>query len=164
MLVKLYSLPDGDFFLRQSSQQQVSVRPAMSYEKEEVLNWVAYEFGEQARGWKSECEVAFSRMPIACWVALMDRKVIGFCCHDVTAKNVLGPIGVSADCRRGGVGRLLLLSALCAMRNQGYAYAIIGHVGPADFFRRCAGATPIAGSTPGFFPQPEMEANGRGAV
>jgi GNAT superfamily N-acetyltransferase len=163
MLVKLYSLPDGDLSLRQSSQQHVSVRRAMAYEREAVVNWVAHEFGRQARGWASECEIAFSRMPIACWVALIDGKVIGFCCHDVTAKNLLGPIGVSADCRRGGVGRLLLLSALCAMRNQGYAYAIIGHVGPADFFRRCAGATPIAGSTPGFFLQPEMEVNARDA-
>jgi GNAT superfamily N-acetyltransferase len=164
MLVKLYSLTDGDIFLRRPSLPQVSVRRAMAYEKGTVVNWVAQEFGEQARGWQSECEVAFARMPIACWVALEGSRIIGFCCHDVTAKNLLGPIGVGSDCRRRGVGRLLLLSALCAMRDQGYAYAIIGHVGPADFFRHCAGATPIAGSTPGFLAQPEIKANGRGAV
>jgi hypothetical protein len=37
------------------------------------------------------------------------------------------------------------------MRDAGYAYAIVGGVGPADFYARVAGATPIDGSTPGIY-------------
>jgi hypothetical protein len=36
----------------------------------------------------------------------------------------------------------------CDMRGQGYGYAIIGDVGPVDFYVRAVGATPIADSTP----------------
>lgn len=37
------------------------------------------------------------------------------------------------------------------MRSQGYGYAIIGGVGPADFYAETVGATPIEGSDPGIY-------------
>jgi hypothetical protein len=49
------------------------------------------------------------------------------------------------------LGRALLLAVLHAQRAQGYAYAIIGGVGPAEFYARNVGAIPIAGSTPGIY-------------
>jgi hypothetical protein len=45
----------------------------------------------------------------------------------------------------------LTLAALAAMRASGYAYAIIGGVGPSAFYAKVAGATPIEGSTPGIY-------------
>jgi len=45
----------------------------------------------------------------------------------------------------------LLLSALHAQRAQGYAYSIIGGVGPAGFYATTVGAVPIEGSTPGIY-------------
>ena len=44
------------------------------------------------------------------------------------------------------MGKGLLLSGLHAMAGMGYAYAIIGGVGPSEFFAKVAGATEIAGS------------------
>jgi len=37
------------------------------------------------------------------------------------------------------------------MRAQGYAYAIIGGVGPQDFYAKTVGAVLIDGSSPGVY-------------
>jgi GNAT superfamily N-acetyltransferase len=152
MLVRLYALPDGGGLRRRLAQHQIIVRRAMAHEKAVVVDWIGHEFGAQAKGWKCEGEVAFARQPVSCWIALEARRICGFACHDVTARNFFGPIGVSPACRMKGVGSLLVLSALGAMRDQGYAYAVIGCVGPTAFFQRCVDAIPIAGSTPGLYP------------
>ncbi len=152
MLVKLYALPDDTRLRQRLAQQKISVRRAMAYEKDAVVDWVDEHFGETARGWKSECDVAFSRTPIGCQIALAEDRLLGFACHDVTAKNYFGPFGVAEDFRSKGLGTLLLLSTLHSMREQGYAYAIIGHAGAEQFFAKTVGATLIPGSTPGIYP------------
>jgi len=37
------------------------------------------------------------------------------------------------------------------MAGMGYGYAIIGGVGPADFYTKVAGAVEIEGSSPGIY-------------
>ena len=37
------------------------------------------------------------------------------------------------------------------LRELGYAYGVIGGVGPADFYARAVGAMPIEGSSPGIY-------------
>src|SRR6266511_3379092 len=44
-----------------------------------------------------------------------------------------------------------LLAALTAQRDAGYAYAIIGGVGPQAYYAKTVGAVPIEGSTPGAY-------------
>jgi predicted N-acetyltransferase YhbS len=90
-------------------------------------------------------------LPISCFIAVREQRILGFACHDATARNFFGPEAVAAEERGRGLGRALLLAALHAQRDQGYAYAIIGGVGPADFYAKCAGAIPIPGSTPGIY-------------
>ena len=46
-----------------------------------------------------------------------------------------------------------LLAALHAQRSQGYAYSIIGGVGPAEYYTKVVAAQLIDGSTPGIFGQ-----------
>ena len=82
---------------------------------------------------------------------MRDRELIGFACHDCTRRNFFGPSGVAESARGLGAGRALLLASLHAMREAGYAYAIIGGVGPEDFYRRTVGAVPIEGSPPGIY-------------
>jgi predicted N-acetyltransferase YhbS len=55
-------------------------------------------------------------------------------------------MGVDPARRSRGVGRELALAALHDMRSHGYAYAVIGWVGPSDFYRKAVGAVPIEGS------------------
>ena len=75
----------------------------------------------------------------------------GFACYDTTAKAFFGPTGVLERERRQGIGTALLLVTLRAMAAEGYAYGIIGGVGPADFYAKAVGAVPIASSTPGIY-------------
>jgi len=58
---------------------------------------------------------------------------------------------VSEACRGMGVGKALLYDTLDAMRAKGYAYAIIGGVGPLEFYKKTVGAIEIGGSKPGIY-------------
>ena len=49
------------------------------------------------------------------------------------------------------IGKALLFNCLEAMKQQGYGYAIIGGVGPAEFYAKTVGAIPIEGSEPGVY-------------
>jgi GNAT superfamily N-acetyltransferase len=102
-------------------------------------------------GWAAECDVAFSRNPIACFIAVSGGRLAGFACYDSTCLNFFGPIGIDPACRQKGIGRALLLAALHAMAHGGYAYGIIGGAGPMAFFEKCVRAFPIPGSTPGIY-------------
>ena len=152
MLVKLYTLPDDAPLRRELASQGITIRRAMAYEKLAVLKWVKQAFGSAAPGWASECDVAFSRSPIACYIAVCDSAIVGFACHDCTSRNFLGPIGVAEGRRRSGVGKLLLLTALRAMHAQGYEYAIVGQAGAAAFFANTVAAAEIPQSEPGVYP------------
>lgn len=148
MLVRLYDLPDVRELLQQQREAGVDIRRALAPEKRIVSDWIYTHFGTY---WASECEVAFSRQPVSCFVAIKDGELLGFACHDVTCKNFFGPTGVIEACRGRGIGKALLLVCLQAMQEQGYAYAIIGGVGPAEFYKKVVGAIDIEGSDPGIF-------------
>ena len=53
--------------------------------------------------------------------------------------------------RNNGLGSALLLAALHDMSAQGYAYAIIGRVPDAEFYRRNLNVIEIPDSEPGFY-------------
>jgi GNAT superfamily N-acetyltransferase len=148
LLVKLYDLPDPGARLDALAENNIVVRRAMANEKNLVVGWVQKLFGE---GWAAECDVAFSRQPAACMIAVFENRIAGFACHDSTCLNFFGPIGVDPAFRHKGVGQALLLATLNAMAHTGYAYAIIGGAGPMTFFEKCVGAFPIPGSTPGIY-------------
>lgn len=148
LLVKLYELPDTAARTSALSQQGVCVRRAMAYERSPVVRWVLERFGE---GWAGECEVSFSRQPIACHIATRQGRILGFACHDATALGIFGPTGVDENERGRGFGAALLLASLHAMAQRGYAYAVIGGAGSLRFYERVCGATEIAGTTPGIY-------------
>ena len=148
LLVALYSLPDSRPALERVREQGVVVRTAMACEKLRVVGWVRAVFGD---GWAGECDVAFARQPVSCFVAIDGGRLAGFACYESTCRNFFGPMGVAATARGRGIGSALLLECLAAMRAQGYAYAIIGGAGDGGIYRNVAGATEIAGSSPGIY-------------
>jgi GNAT superfamily N-acetyltransferase len=148
MLVRLYDIPGPAARIAVLRQAGVDVRRALAPERHVVVSWVREQFGE---GWASECEVSFGRLPISCFHAQRGQDVLGFACYDATAKAFFGPTGVLESERKQGIGTALLLMALQAMAAEGYAYAIIGGVGPAEFYAKAAGAVAITGSTPGIY-------------
>jgi len=147
MLVRLYALPPLAPALEACARDGITVRAALAPEKAAVLAFVRTHFASSL----AEVETAFAHTPVRCFVATRDGAVLGFACHDVTCRNFFGPEGVAVPERGRGIGRALLLAALHAQRAAGYAYAIIGGVGPAAFYRKAVAAVDIADSTPGIY-------------
>jgi GNAT superfamily N-acetyltransferase len=148
MLVKLYDLPSSAAAFARLRGLGIEIRRALAPEKHKVVAWVRENFSE---GWASETEVAFARQPVSCFIAVKEGRVVGFACHDATCRNFFGPTGVAPDARNGGVGTGLLFACMEAMREQGFGYAIIGGVGPAEYYARTVCAMLIEGSEPGVY-------------
>ncbi|NQT51933.1 GNAT family N-acetyltransferase [bacterium] len=148
MLVKLYDLPTSFDFVGRLAEQGVTIRKPIGPDALRVQRWVAATFGD---GWASEFGVTVGRHPFTSFIAVEAEELVGFACYDATARGFFGPIGVREDRRRKGIGAALILACLQDMKLQGYGYAIVGAVGPADFYTRVCGAVPIPDSSPGIY-------------
>lgn len=144
MLVRLIGLPDTSKEEQTlAKKERIVFRRAIAPEKHLVSDWVKTHFGDY---WQSEVEVAFARQPVACWIAQRENDILGFACYESTAKNFFGPTGTVENERGKGIGKILLIKALQSMREMGYAYAIIGGVGPSEFYQKAVDAKLIDGS------------------
>jgi len=144
MLVRLIGLPDCSETENNLGQKESIVfRRVIAPEKHLVASWVKEHFGDY---WQSEVEVAFSRQPVACWIAQRGSDILGFACYESSGRNFFGPTGTLETERGKGIGRVLLIKALQSMRDMGYAYAIIGGVGPTEFYQKAVEAKLIDGS------------------
>lgn len=148
LLVKLYDLPESAVLLKKLRKRGIEIRRALAPEKTFVTDWVSRTFSS---GWANECDVAFSRLPVSCLLAVDSGTLAGFACYDATCKAFFGPTGVAPACRRSGVGTGLLLTTLSAMAAAGYAYAIIGGVGPVAYYKKTVNAIEIPKSSPGIY-------------
>ena len=74
---------------------------------------------------------------------VIDRGNLRFACYDATARGFFGPTGVAESHRGKNIGLALLYHTLAAMRAKGYAYAVIGGAGPAEFYAKAVGAVAI---------------------
>lgn len=139
LLVKLYDLPQT----RPELPKGITIRPVMASETSVARDWIEHAF---SLGWADEFERGAHMAPVGSFIAVEDRKIVGFVCFDVTALGLFGPTGVDKTCRGRGLGAALLFAALDAMKAKGHAYAVIGWAGPIDFYERMVGATVIEGS------------------
>lgn len=138
MLVRLIGLPDCSETEKQlAKKESIVFRRAIAPEKHLVTTWVQQHFGDY---WQSEVEVAFSRQPVTCWIAHRGNDILGFACYESTARNFFGPTGTLETERGKGIGKVLLIKSLQSMKEMGYAYAIIGGVGPAEFYQKAVDA------------------------
>ncbi len=149
LLVKLYGLEEDRALLETLAQQGIEIKRALSPDKQRILSYINENFPE---GYENECDVCFSNMPVSCYIAVKDKKVIGFASYEATARNYFGPTGVSDSFKGMGIGKALLLKSLLSMKELGYAYAIIGWVDDAlPFFQKTVNAEIIPDSFPGVY-------------
>jgi GNAT superfamily N-acetyltransferase len=128
--------------------KNIEIRCPLPPGKHVVINWVRNNFSE---GWTSECERAFATLPVSSYIAVKEGNILGFACYEATCRNFFGPTGVIEQARGTGIGAALLLKSLESLKEQGYAYSIIGGVGPAEFYTKVAGAVLIEDSSPGIY-------------
>jgi GNAT superfamily N-acetyltransferase len=152
--------------LAQLSKERIEVRAAGPSECRTIAAWVRQHFAES---WAAGCETALTRDPPSLSIAVeiqphdpnpddpYDRPpelLVGFACYDAGVRGMFGPMGVRTDYQGRDIGTALLLHNLRAMRQERYAYAVIGWAGPIDFYAKTVGATVIADSAPGIFRGP----------
>lgn len=148
MLVKLYDLPDSKDIYQKLRLENISISRAMSPDKYLILNWIETNSSISAKG---EASVCFSKSPVSLFVATRDREILGYACYNATMLNFFGPTRVLEKYQGRGIGKALLLKSLESMRLEGYGYAIIGGVGPKDFYKKCVNAIEIPNSNPGVY-------------
>ena len=146
MLVPLLALPDPRPAIERVTRAGVRIRRARAWESPAVQSFV----GGQgfARSWAPEAANGFTRRPISVFVAERGGTIVGFAAYDCGPRGIAGPIGVAAGGRSAGAGAALLLRTLADMRATGYIYAIIGAVGPVEFFERACGAVLLPSAWP----------------
>ena len=158
MLVNLLRLPPVEPALEELRGAGVVVRRARPWELTAVREFVGENFSQ---AWADEIAVGLVRQPVTVFVALRGGRLVGFAAYECTRKDFFGPTGVVESERGRGLGRALLLAALRGLRELGYAYAVVGGVGPAEFYERTVGARLIPDSSPGVYADPLGETEAR---
>lgn len=147
-LVNLSLLAPDPALDQRVAKAGVTIRRALAPEYELVTDWVRRKF---SAGWAGETAVSMMRQPPTCFLATKAERLVGFACHESIARGFFGPTGVDEAVRGQGIGHALLLASLLDLKTMGYAYAIIGDVGPSEFYERTVGATQIPNSEPGIY-------------
>lgn len=147
MLVRLYDLPPVAAEVEHQREAGILCRRAETFERVNVLRFVS----EHWPKWLDEAASAYTESPPTMFVAVQGENAVGFACYHATRPNFFGPTGVVDSHRERGIGRVLLLQCFHAMAAEGYAYAVIGGVGPRDWYEREVGAFTIPGSDPGVY-------------
>ena len=141
MLVNLMRLPQMP-----EIPEGIKIKRAIIVDREAILRFVSESF-PASPAWVSEVEKALFQNPGTCFIAVKEKEVVGFACYDTTALDYFGPTGVKKDVRGKGIGGILLIKTLYAMREAGYTYAIIGAVSDAaEFYKKLLGAEFIEGA------------------
>jgi predicted N-acetyltransferase YhbS len=151
MLVNLLRLPPVEPALEELRGRGLIVRRAQPWELTAVREFVGENFSQ---AWADELAVGLVRQPVTVFVALREGRLVGFAAYECTRKDFFGPTGVLEEERGRELGRALLLAALGGLRELGYAYAVVGGVGPAEFYERTVGARLIPDSSPGVYADP----------
>lgn len=121
------------------------IKRALSPDSDLIVDYITKTFNAS---WASEAKAGLYKAQPTCFVAVIDKKVVGFACYDATGKAFFGPTGVSPEHQGKGIGRALLIYTLEAMLYDGYAYAIIGAVrGAKGFYEKVCNAVAIENST-----------------
>jgi GNAT superfamily N-acetyltransferase len=147
LLVRLYDLP---VFAAEEKVKAagITIRRAIPSEGAVVVDWVTEHF---YKPWIGEIRLAMTQMPCTAFIATKGQELLGFACYDTSAKGFFGPTGVHETARGQGIGEALLIVTLKAMREAGYAYAVIGDPGPVDFYKKRLDVLEIPKSKPGHY-------------
>jgi GNAT superfamily N-acetyltransferase len=115
------------------------VVPAEPDDRNEVVRWVAAEFG---RIWAFEASRCFDHALPSLFLHREENEIRGFSAHAANngGLGTYGPAGVARQWRRHGYGRGLLLASLTDLRERGFRSALIQWAAAVEFYRSVCGA------------------------
>jgi predicted N-acetyltransferase YhbS len=148
LLVNLLKLPPLESSLEEIRRAQIVVRRAQPFEITSVRSFVEKNF---SLAWADEITVGFASKPVSVYIATLEKEIVGFAAYECTRRDFFGPMGVLKTMEGRGIGKALLIACLWGLREMGYVYAIIGGVGPVEFYKKTVGASMIDESTPGIY-------------
>ena len=148
LLVNLLKLPALDSTLRDMKENGITIRRAQPFEITRARSFVEASFSV---AWADEISVGFANRPVSVYVAIVEREIVGFAGYECTRRGFFGPTGVAENMQGRGVGKALLVASLWGLRELGYVYAIIGRVGPIEFYEKTVGAIVIPDSDTGIY-------------
>ena len=139
MLVKLFNISMPVNEEEKLLENGIRIKRALATDRSKIIEYSKTCGGQD---YSDEVRAAFANNPITCYIATKDKELIGFACFEATAKNFFGPMAVSEDYRKHGIGKVLLLRSLYSMSEMGYGYAIIGWPTKSaiPFYERCVDA------------------------
>lgn len=96
-------------------------------------------------GWAIEGELGLKHDPVSLFIAERTRddetEIVGFSVYETNqGLGCFGPTGVSIDHQGRGLGKKLLWATLLDMKELGRKQAVIGWIGPVDFYYQNAAA------------------------
>ncbi len=148
MLVRLYDLLDASPIYQRTRDAGVTIGRADPWDRKRYRQFVEETFGELCM---VEADLAYRQSPITAYVAERESRIVGFAAYECTRRGYFGPTGVRPDERGRGIGAALLFRCLESMEEMGYAYAVIGGVGPKEYYEKLCGAFVIPGSEVGVY-------------
>lgn len=148
LLVNLLKIAQSDSDLDRLQTSGIIIRRAHPFELTQVREFVKKNFSVR---WADEISVGFNHKPVSVFIAISEGSIVGFAAYECTSRGFFGPTGVMKTFQHRGIGKALLLAALSGLREMGYVYAIIGGVGPVEFYEKAVGAIPIPDSDPGIY-------------
>lgn len=132
VVVNLYNLPDDIEADYRPAMEKVGVqiKRAMAPDKTAILDFIRTEFSQ---GWADEAEKALWNNPSTLYIAVADKKVVGFAAYDSTCLGCYGPLGVASTHRKMGIAQALTSACLKSMREKGY-WVAVWQAGPVEYY------------------------------
>ena len=82
MLVKLYKVKEDPALEARLAANGIQLKRALAPDIQRITGFVRENFGD---GWANECLAGILRD--GCWIAVKDKKVVGFACFEATRPN-----------------------------------------------------------------------------
>jgi len=118
------------------SRRGVTMRIARSDERERIRGWVLDKSGAN---WAYEAARAVGPASSGVWIAEEGGQIIGFSVYGSLETHWFGPIGVSEERRKEGIGSVLLFRTLESMKTLGTPRAVIPWTGHLFFYSQVPG-------------------------
>jgi ribosomal protein S18 acetylase RimI-like enzyme len=114
--------------------KEAGIHKAKTEEREAILAFAAAHFP----GWAYEMKAALEKGTLM--LAGRDKKITAFSACDGTNPGFFGPMGTLESERGKGLGQILMVKCLEAMKKAGHKKALIPWVGPIPFYVKFAAA------------------------